>query len=246
MSAPPEETSVSSLKALTYSLHDNAQMWRNHMSQRTPDYETHLNNVDEIERGLRKDNHRTWGPVIYRCTYESDADWSEFMTRLRYQTRRALKFYNGLDMLDSLDITVFEDRVGFNGASTSTVRERFKIWAATAPEAEQSTNAAQSQRYRYCIHVDAEALESVVHHARASPEPDAGGPGFVNLVSRYWEPDTADLMEKGAEPVEGSELQDVGWMKVDYQFLMVDFYVLLRDWDDWFREYRRPPKIACA
>ena len=89
--------------------------------------------------------------------------------------------------------------------------------------------AAESQRYRYCIHIDAEALESVVQHARAPPQPEARGPGFVNIVSRHWEPDTSDLTREGAEPVEGSELQDVGWMKVGYQCVMVDFYVLLRD-----------------
>lgn len=64
--------------------------------------------------------------MIYRCTYESDTDWSDLMTRLRYQTRAALEFYNGLDMLDSLDITVFEDRVSLDGASKSAVREQFK------------------------------------------------------------------------------------------------------------------------
>ncbi|KAL9639681.1 MAG: hypothetical protein Q9164_000773 [Protoblastenia rupestris] len=221
-------------------------MSQRHISQRTPEYNTRFNNADEIERDLQQDNHRTWGLVIYRCTYESDADWSEFMTRLRYRVQSALKCYNGLDLLDSLDITVFEDRVSLDGASKSAVREQFKKWTATAPEAEQGMNAAESQRYRYCIHIDAEALESVVQHARAPPQPEARGPGFVNIVSRYWEPDTSDLMGKGAEPVEGSELQDVGWMKVGYQCVMVDFYVLLRDWNDWYREYRRPPKIARA
>lgn len=111
-----------------------------------------------------------------------------------------------------------------------------------APEAEQSTNAAEFQPI-YCIQVDVEAPEDVVRHAWVSPQPRAG---FVNLVSRYWESDTSDLMEKGAEPVEGSELQDVGWMKVGYECDMVDFYILLRDWNDWYREYRRPPEIARA
>ncbi|MCJ1361076.1 hypothetical protein MMC16_000173 [Acarospora aff. strigata] len=221
-------------------------MSQRHISQRTPEYDTRLNTADEIERGLQRDNHRTWGLVIYRCTYKSDADWSEFMIRLRYQIQSALECYNGLDMLESLDMTVFEDRVSLDGAGKSAVREQFEKWTATAPEAEQSTGAGESQRYRYCIHVDAEALESVVYHARAPPQREAGGPGFVNLVSRYWEPDTSDLMEKEAEPVEGSELQDVGWMKVGYQCVMVGFYVLLRDWDDWYREYRRPPEIASS
>ena len=217
------------------------------VSQRTPEYSTGLNSADEIERDLQKDNHRTWGYVIYRCDYESDADWLEFLTRLRYQVEGSLECYNGLDMLDNLDITVFEDKASLDGASKSAVREKFANWTETAPEAEQGTaNAAASQHYRYCIHVDAEALESVVHHAVAPPQPEGRGPGFVNLVSKYWEPDTADLMEKGEEPVEGPELRDVGWMRVEYQSVMVDFYLLLRDWNDWYREYRRPPEIARA
>lgn len=224
-------------------------MSQRHISQRTPDYDTCFNNADEIERDLQKDNHQIWGLVIYRCTYDSDADWSAFMTRLHFQTRSALKSYNALDMLDSLALTVFEDRANLDGASKSAVREKFQIWTATAPQTEQGSNAtaAQSQRYRFCIHVDEEALESVVHHARPPPGPEGRGPGFVNLVSRDWEPDTSsDRMEEGAELIDGSDLQDVGWMKVEYQNVMVDFYVLLRDWNDWYREYRRPPEIARA
>lgn len=68
-----------------------------------------------------------------------------------------------------------------------------------------------------------------MHHARAPPDPDARGPGFVNLISRHWEPYPSDLMEKGVELVEGSERHDVGWMKIGYEDFMVDFYDLLSD-----------------
>jgi hypothetical protein len=217
------------------------------VSRREPEYSNDLNTADKIERDLQEDSHQKWGYVIYRCDYESDADWSEFLKRLRYQAERALECYNGLDMLDNFDMKVFEDESSLDCASKFSVREKFGNWTATAPDAEQGTaNAAAALRYRYCIHADAEVLESVVHHAEAPPAPEGRGPGFVNLVSKYWEPDTADLMEKGEEPVEGSELRDVGWMKVEYQSVMVDFYVLLRDWNDWYREYRRPPEIARA
>jgi hypothetical protein len=80
------------------------------MSRRTPQYFTHFNNADNIERYLQEDGHRTWGFVIYRCTYESDDDWGRFMERLRDQIRYELKLFNGLDMMDSLSVTVFEDR----------------------------------------------------------------------------------------------------------------------------------------
>lgn len=228
-------------------------------SHRTPDLETQLNTADEIERCLHQDQHRTWGFVIYRCTY-ANADWAAFMTRLRYQIHRALEYYNGLDLLDRLTLTVFEDRDGLDGASTSIVRERFRAWTTQALEAEQGAEAAAavrslgcgfagSQRYTYCIFVDADALESVTRQAAAAALTLQGEePGYVNVLARYWEHDEQEeRMEDGAGWLEdGEDLQDVGWMKVEFDRVMVEFYVLLRDRNDWYREYRRPPEIACA
>jgi hypothetical protein len=82
--------------------------------------------------------------VIYRCTYESDDDWGRFMERLRGQIRYSLETYNGLNMMDSLSITIFEDLSILDSASTSVVREHFKQWAATAPQQEQGTEPALS------------------------------------------------------------------------------------------------------
>jgi len=208
------------------------------MSRRTPQYSTHNNTADCIERYLQEDGHRTWGFVIYRCTYESDDDWGQFMERLRDQIRRTLEIYNGLDMMDSLSITVFEDRSILDGASTSVVREHFKQWAATAPQQEQGTGPALSQRYRYCVQVDAEALESVIH--------DTISDGFVNLIWKDWEPDKPDHREEIEEPVEGCTQHKVGWLNVAYQDVMVGMYYYLRGWNDWYAEYRRPPEVARA
>ncbi|KAL4934209.1 uncharacterized protein BDV17DRAFT_285935 [Aspergillus undulatus] len=65
-----------------------------------------------------------------------------------------------------------------------------------------NTERGTSQRYRYCIHVDKEALDSIVHNpAKASgEEPDwlFGEEGYVNLIDgewelwRPWDPDAAD------------------------------------------------------
>ena len=49
------------------------------VSRRTPPWSTHFNNADNIERYLQEDGHRTWGLVIYRCTYESDDDWDQVL-----------------------------------------------------------------------------------------------------------------------------------------------------------------------
>lgn len=217
------------------------------MSRRTPQYSTHNNNADNIERYLQEDGHRTWGFVIYRCTYANDHDWDEFMGHLRYRIRETLEIYNGLDMMDSLSITVIEDPSTFDGASTSVVREHFKRWAATAPQQEQGTGPALSQRYRYCVQVDAVALESIVRGSPAAQPNAIIDDGFVNLLWKDWEssyqPDPREAVE---EPIEGCTHNQVGWMRVAYQDVMVDMYHLLRDWNDWYAEYRRPPEITHA
>lgn len=222
-------------------------------SRRTPELSTNLNTADHIERYLQADGHRTWGFVIYRCTYDSDDEWNEFMERLRYRIRQTLEFYNGLDLIDSLSLTVIEDREKLDDVEASVVREHFKTWAETALQREQGAQAHmqsefqawESQRYLYCIQVDAEVLESVVHWAEAPPAIDARSEGFVKIISRYWEPYGARDRDPPQEPIEGCTEDDVGWMMVDYTNV-VAFYHLLRSRHFWYSVYKRPPKVAHA
>ena len=79
--------------------------------------------------------------------------------------------------MESLSLTVIEDRSILDDASTSFVREHFKQWAATAPQKEQGTSPGLSQRYRYCVQVDADALESVVYDVRWLRQPHLEGLG---------------------------------------------------------------------
>lgn len=208
-------------------------------SQRTPDRETAFNNADNVERQLQKDGHKIWGWVIYRCTYESDKDWEDFMNRLRFYTHHTLEFDNGLDMLKSLDYHVFEDRSLFDGAHPSTIREHFKRWATTAPQQEQGTQVAQlqpSQRYNYCLHVDQTALLSVINES--GPPNDNLGNGFVNLIC---------LRVFGGmrpEHTEGRDERDHCWMRITHHGLMVTWYNLFRTQGSWFTEYRVAPEIA--
>jgi hypothetical protein len=85
-----------------------------------------LNTADNIERQLAEDGYKVWGFVIYRCTYDNDEDWETFIEHLNDQTRRYLKVYNGLDMMVSLRITIFDDKDKFDGASDEIIREDFK------------------------------------------------------------------------------------------------------------------------
>lgn len=192
-------------------------------SRRTPWSSTHLNAADRIERHLAHDKHTKWGFVIYRCTYESDSDWTEALSRLRESTESRLEFYNGMDMLENMLFTIIEDQQTLDQASTSTIREHFKQWIQTAPQREQGGDSlpGDSARYKYCISIDAESLQSIL-----------GGSldGFVNIISAYWLPTRERLLQFAAEhphrrvnlnprvpvkePIEGCTEPDVGWMKV--------------------------------
>ncbi|KFZ18150.1 hypothetical protein V501_01344 [Pseudogymnoascus sp. VKM F-4519 (FW-2642)] len=151
----------------------------------------------------KEDGHRTWGFVIYRCTYDSDDDWNKFMGLLRRHIRRSFEFYNRLDIMDSLSLTIIEDKSIFDDASTSFVRKHFKQWAATAPEQEQGVGIGPglSQRYRYCIQVDDYALESIMED-----END----GYVNLIKMEWDPQSQGDRGPVEDPIEDCTLQDIG------------------------------------
>ncbi|KAF5859811.1 hypothetical protein ETB97_002420 [Aspergillus alliaceus] len=223
-------------------------------SKRIPTMETSLNCADRLERLLQQDRFKTWGFVIYRCTYQSNSDWEKFITRFLYSVTSFLKYYNGLDLLDSFAPTVFEDRA-FDSATTALLRKHFQEWAVIAPQEEQGIEHScfpNSGRYRFFIMVDQEALESVL----SVPEPHyPSTTGFVRLVNGVWKPEELDqdeLEERGLskpseleefEPLEGCRLEDVGWMKVSFQDAELPAFLKFCDNLRWLRYYRRPPLI---
>ncbi|KAA8647059.1 hypothetical protein EYZ11_008794 [Aspergillus tanneri] len=221
-------------------------------SKRDPTMETTYNTADELERLLQKDGFKTWGFVIYRCTYQSGSDWEKFMNFFLYRITEKFEFYNGLDLLDSFAPIVFEDQ-SFDGANTTLLRKHFQEWAATAPQEEQGVDHArfaQSGRYRFFVMVGQEALESVL----GAPDPDdCNKTGFVRLVNGVWKPEELDedeLAERGRsaqsqeyEPLEGCALEDVGWMKVLYDDAEAWGFLHIRDSIDWSTYYQRPPVI---
>ncbi|KAF7163908.1 hypothetical protein CNMCM6106_000680 [Aspergillus hiratsukae] len=159
-----------------------------------------------------------------------------------------MEFYCGLDMLERLTLTVFDDQSTFDGATTSFVREHFKKWAATAPQEEQGTGPGNAQRYRYCIQVTDESLDSIIQKAPPPEEEIINREGFVNIIDASWEPysqwDGGERIEDDEEPLEGCTLLDVGWMRVRYDGVMTGSYYYLRNQGAWDHEYRRPPEIV--
>ncbi|KAH0174531.1 hypothetical protein KCU67_g710, partial [Aureobasidium melanogenum] len=211
------------------------------------------NIVLNIEKSLQQDEHQTWGFVIYRCTYTSDADWAEFMRRFRMRTEEALEYFERRYLMDvKLIFTVIEDRDMFESASTSIVREHFKRWVMDAPLREQGRGAGRSPRYKYCIHVDSTSVHSVLQDSPAQGRHNSTQ-GFVNLIDKGWKLDSDNWDEwdeldpssnEPNEPIESVQLWDVGWMRVRYHSVMVEMYNDLRNRAVWNREYRRPPQVA--
>ena len=75
----------------------------------------------------KKDGHRVWGFVIYRCTYGDDAAWEECLERLNASMRDDMQCYNGLDLLEEgcYKRTVIAG-ARFDWVKTQYVREHFE------------------------------------------------------------------------------------------------------------------------
>ena len=207
-------------------------------SRRQPHIPTTHNDADIIERYIQEDGHRTWGIVVYRCTYKSDEDWAEFIRILQADTEHSMRRANGLDILDRFRLTVFEDRA-LEGASISTIREKFRQWATTASQEEQGTGLGQSQRYQYCIMVDEAALESCVRPATEKSS-------YAIVIHGPWKPRLPrddDELEETYEPLEGCTLYNVGWIKGDLRYLVMHIYYYLGR-SSWSVNYQRPPEIV--
>ncbi|OCK74385.1 hypothetical protein K432DRAFT_310820 [Lepidopterella palustris CBS 459.81] len=219
-------------------------------SRRKPEISFQNNHADLIERQLEEDGHRTWGFVIYRTTYGNDDEWQEFLARLRYRMEQHFEWCNGLDVLGLFTLLVIEDPEQLDGASTATVRQRFREWRETAPQLEQregdedgrEIGPGLSPRYRFAIQVDADSLRSVVHDAPAPPDEDATKRGWVKLIDASWEPATDERFLNAFDPIEGVTEKDVGWMKIPYKNVD-EYYVRTRDRNYWPTSYLRPPTI---
>jgi hypothetical protein len=224
-------------------------------SQRNLNMSWELNPADQIEHQLREDRHRTWGFVIYRTTYDNDADWTEFIKRLKFHMHDTFEWVGGQDILDKFSLTIFDDREKFDGASTQAVRQHFQQWSVAAYRDEQRQEAdssdrtrgtviGRSPRYRYAIAIDAESLHSVVHEAPAPPELDASTKGWVKLIDKSWYLGRSLGRDPEDYPApEGNTESDVGWMRVTYWAVMSECYVRSESINFWSNSYRRPPQV---
>ncbi|KAG9604934.1 hypothetical protein KCU77_g3822, partial [Aureobasidium melanogenum] len=179
---------------------------------------------------------KIWGWVIYRCTYSSDRDWADLMSRLGFYIQESLQQQNGLDMMESLDYYVLEDKALFDAAKPATVREHFRQRVRDAPQHERSVPAMRSQRYNFCVYIDEDALQSIV--SGPPPPGDELDTGYVNLIC-------LDMLGGVRAEFDTDHTQlDRCWIRVTYQDLMPTWYINFRTQRSWFVEYRRPLQVA--
>jgi len=217
-------------------------------SKRDATMDADLNEADQLGALLNKDGFKTWGFVIYRCTYQNNSDWEKFMACFLGAVPDYLEFYSGLDLLDTFTPTVLEDP-SFEGATVATLREHFNQWAKASLKEEQGVTEnyyARTGRYRFFIMVDQEAMESVL----SAPEGFEDEAGFVRIVNAEWQPEVLDEediangdMSDPEEPLEGCTEHDVGWMNLRWSIIELPGFHKLCDIDDWQAYYARLPTI---
>ncbi|RDW74454.1 uncharacterized protein DSM5745_07116 [Aspergillus mulundensis] len=155
------------------------------------------------------------------------------------------------DLLRNLVLLLFDDPGSFDGVTAAVVREHL-VWECAHPRARGGSRALPEAWF----FVPAEELESVV-----SPVTKDLDSSFVRLVAKDWEPEAkeeededelsdVDESDQGRElydwekPAEGRMDWDVGWMKIEFDSVMVERYAYLRDDLAWEQYYQRPPSVA--
>lgn len=129
------------------------------------------------------------------------------------------------------------------------VRDHFKQWVATIEQEEQcpisdpkQIRIPGSQRYRYCIQVTQEALESALADDREIM-------GFVYIILADWKEyspyENGERFKEEEEAIEGCTLEHVGWINVPFDSLMPVVWCYLRSYCAWEIEYCRPPDMSC-
>jgi hypothetical protein len=211
--------------------------------------------LDRVDRHLKAMGHDKWGWVVYRCTYGSDNDWSEFMKKLEALSKEWFDFYFATEAMRKKHIWNFiDDRDRLENASKSDVRRMFNEWvqspeaAAEQPNAKDPMSKVGTSRYRFCMHVDETSLRSVLDDSRD---------WHINLINRDWTPaeDASDDDDEDDEnaneacedyilpEIEGCTDEDVGWTKASIG-IVLGRYISLCNPSFWYAYYSRPPLIA--
>ncbi|KAG8623333.1 hypothetical protein KVT40_008309 [Elsinoe batatas] len=197
-----------------------------------------------------------WGLTIYRCTYSDDSAWTRFMAIINERTRYSLDRQSLPELFTTLDWNVQDDRRLLDGATVDFVRERFKLWKAEALKGvDERLIKCALPRHNHCIHVDEAALRSVVDAPEPPPpkfhipgldtkRPPMNLDGYVNLVAEVWDEDEGRDSGVDEPEVDGEDYADVGYCRVQADYLAPTVYVQLMEQQGYRWLYNRPPGMA--
>ena len=186
-----------------------------------------------------------WGWVIYRCSYADDSTWAQFRARVEADSRESFAHSDTPEIARDLDLIWVEDRASLDGASTASLRKRYRAWTADYV-VRQRGDYGPSNCF---IKIDDEVLQSLDGYLKKCWSTEA----FVKIVDADWESHAA-LTAKGqeaqeqdiCEPIDGCDEYEVGWMCITPCMINSEFYDALDGdhmaWEDMF--YRRPPVIV--
>lgn len=169
----------------------------------------------------------------------------------------------GYDVLEKLDLKVVSDPTTLEGATRATTRAQFRVWPES-PEAKAEQGSGNVEpdraqwiggscpRYLFCLHVDANSLDSVINRAPQPPMDDMDCIGYVSLVEADWpvfvpegwaQPGDNEIPDDGEQPVEGCKAEEVGWTNMALDMLIPEYYVRLQNPHIFYVSYVRPPAI---
>ncbi|KKZ59919.1 hypothetical protein EMCG_05305 [[Emmonsia] crescens] len=206
--------------------------------------------VVAIEESLKDDKlktDKTWGFVVYRCTYNDEDAWQEMLDLICSHMEGYLMMEGGEEFWDRHELIVMDDKAQLDGVSSHVVRDHFNRFVQNEmdklpklPESEREEESIRKQivsttRYNFCLFVDDISLESIKHMT----EP------VIKLLCREWGPLPAQEREYTVHPdfedgKTADENEDVGWRYIDV-LSCFEFYDKLHGSGKWALHYARPP-----
>lgn len=204
------------------------------------------------------DGHPKWGFLIYRVDYFDDSAWQSFLDILNRHGINQLRRMNKERLLPYRFFTPMEDRARFEGASKDAIRGYFREWITSrsverdGPGAGDPRISRYCPRYRFCLYVDKEAMDSI--SLLEVPTPWSGGvftkvDGTMVVIDAEFDENPPELSEdelrelEEDEPIDGRTTLDVGWMIVEVgEANGIYDDLCFRQWDDP-RFYKRPPAV---
>ncbi|KAF6827283.1 hypothetical protein CPLU01_09160 [Colletotrichum plurivorum] len=147
-----------------------------------------------ISSGIHK-----WGFVIYRCTYDDDELWDRYLAQLKSLCHDNLVEDRRAELLEPyLDWVVIEDRATLDNASRVEVRKHFNQWLSRQnitwfpTRANPITPPRGLPRFRYCLYVDKQCLDTVIQFQEANDGTEWISqlpPMVFVVIDRTWTPD---------------------------------------------------------